>query len=160
MRGTVTIGIALGAALIIAGAPGCNHTGGGSGSGPIGPDPYEPNDDVPICSPISLDFLAADLTLHDPSDEDLFCFTLADDSWILVTATFVEARGDIDLQVLDAGGFPLIDSLPQQGSEMISEVLYAGDYHLRVFSPTAEVNAYALEILAQPVVIDPPPEPR
>ena len=155
MRGG--IGFLLGVALFVAG---CSGGGSGGAPPPIVPDAYEPNDTAGSCSGISLDFLETGLSLHDPADVDTFCFTLPDDSAIQVTASFVRALGEMEVDLLDDGGLLRATSLSQSDTEVISEVVLAGSYRVRVQSPTGEMNTYGLEIQAQVIVLDPPPDPR
>lgn len=117
--------------------------------GPLAPDMYEPNEGIPTCAGVNLDFVEPNLTLHSASDEDFFCITLAHSGILVITADFVHANGDIDIALLDGSGNPLDQSQTQQDTEQITMSVGFGWYYLRVWSPTNETNIYSLSILKQ-----------
>lgn len=123
--------------------------GGSSSSGSVAPSTHEPNDTLSSCSFIVLDFYHPSLSLNDSADEDYFCFTLPIDSRLDVAVQFVHADGDIDLEVLDGTGLLVDSSTSLTDGEVTGTLLAAGDYAVRIFSPTGETNTYSLEVRAQ-----------
>ena len=124
------------------------------------PDPFEPNDTPGSCTLVALDFAAPNLSLHETTDEDYFCFLIATVSTVDVRVEFSHLDGDIDLELLDAAGTLIAESRTQQDVERVSEALSPRQYRARVFSPTGQPNAYAIEIQAQGNLLPDPYEPN
>ena len=143
----------LGAAFLFAVVAGCgsdsSDDGGGAPINVLNPDAYELNNSPSACSSVPENFLEPDLNLHNQFDEDYFCFSLTNDSFVVITADFVHGNGDIDIQLLDSMTAPIDSSQTQQNVELITQSLLAGQYFVRVYSLQGDTNFYGLEIQAQ-----------
>ena len=149
MRFPVWVGVALGVAFLFGGFSGCGDHHGSKRRNPApDPDGREVNNDLASCTAVSLDFYDPNLSLHNASDEDYFCFSIASDSFVTITAEFDHRAGNVDLQLLDGFGFPIEISDTTQNIELITRSLVADTYVVRVYSSTTETNIYSLEITA------------
>ncbi|NLE36900.1 MAG: calcium-binding protein, partial [Pirellulaceae bacterium] len=105
------------------------------------------------------------LTLHDTGtaiDQDFFQMTAQDTGKLIFNAFFVDAQGDIDIQVQDSAGNIIAISQSISDDEQITiPVVSQEQYFLRVYSADGVPNIYNLEIenFAAPVpdavVLDP-----
>ena len=143
----------------------------------FGPDGYEtpPNDDYSNCSQVTLTsapptlfFSDTDLTIHNPFDEDWFCFTLPSQGtdWdVTVDVLFEHAVGDLDIDLVDSQGTLIQWSDSNDDNEQILSTLSPGDYGIRVFGFVSiagfggALNRYDLNILAAPALGGLPSDP-
>lgn len=134
----------LAALLVLAALTGCGSNS--SFSLPVSADPFEPNDAPGGCTLVALDFVQPNLSIHDVSDQDYFCFIVATISDVDVTVEFAHASGDIDVELLDSALSVVAESRTTRDREIISETLSPGQYRVRVFSPSNDANGYGIEI--------------
>ncbi|MEE2686037.1 MAG: Ig-like domain-containing protein [Planctomycetota bacterium] len=94
--------------------------------------------------------LLQELTIHDASDVDYFQFTTLGTGIAANTVTidYERALGDLDLDLLDAGGNLLRVATERGGRELIElDGLPAGTYYARVSGAAAATNGYQLNVL-------------
>lgn len=102
-------------------------------------DAYEQNDSQSEAFRLQDDEVAlSDLPegLATQSDDDWYRITIgADNTGLEVTCTFSHDLGDIDLEIVDSRGVPIIrrDSLTDNESVVFRTPLEEGDYYLRVY---------------------------
>lgn len=130
---------------------------------PINPDPYEPNVDLsevesrpvggynsPNLGPCAPTATLDSLTIHESGNEDLFRFYLpaVGAPGDFVRIDFLHAQGDLDLELLDAGGTALELSNGVDDQEVLSlENRPSGWYLVRVFGWSGATSpAYSLNI--------------
>lgn len=163
IRRTCPIGIAVMLGAFLALAVGCSSGSSGkrSSTGPTTPDPdvHELNDSRGGCSPISLDFSLASLSLHNAFDVDFFCFPIPLESDLSAILTFDDTVGPVAMELLDGADAVVATSAPQPGGATLTvPMLTCDDYALRVWSPTGTPIPYALDVtrveLQSPLALD------
>ncbi len=107
---------------------------------PVGDDAYEENDTID--SPYSLTTesprLSSSLGLGIQSDDDWFEIEVpAGNVGLLVECLFADAEGDIDLELYDPLGFPVVirDSITDNEIVEFTTPVPAGIYQIRVYGP-------------------------
>ena len=94
-------------------------------------DGLEPNDSTSSPAPITAGTYP-DLSACS-SDDDYYALSLLAGDVVNVDVLFAHAEGDIDLELVDAGGAPVADSASQDDDESLSYTVTAdGDYMVRV----------------------------
>ncbi|MBI4537341.1 MAG: right-handed parallel beta-helix repeat-containing protein, partial [candidate division NC10 bacterium] len=89
----------------------------------------------------------AGLTLHEAGDEDWYRFEVVRPDNIDVRIAFVDADGDLGLEVTDAAGTILGASDSGGDTEQVSLAdLPAGNYYIHVFGTAGAANAYDLAV--------------
>ena len=129
------------------------------------PDAWEPNDSdgVPALLPAGSHI---DLTAC-PTDDDWYAITLAAGDELTVDLFFINAEGDIDLELVDPAGFGLGASASGGDDESVGPVTVtnAGDHlvHVTLYADTGSVpgNDYDMDLtVTSPVCIDDAYEPN
>ena len=91
-----------------------------------------------------------ELTIHDASDVDYFQFTTLGTGIAANTVTidYEPALGDLDLDLLDAGGNLLRVGIERGGREVVElDGLPAGTYYARIVGDADATNGYQLNVL-------------
>jgi chitodextrinase len=106
-------------------------------------DAYEPNDSSPAAYDLGTidDASLADLSIHQPNNDDWFTWTAEANGTLTVDALFSHAGGDLTLELYDPGG--LIDSsATATDNEQVTATLSAGQtYRVRVFGVASATQA-------------------
>jgi chitodextrinase len=109
----------------------------------VDPDAYEPNDSSPAAYNLGTidDASLADLSIHQPDNDDWFTWTAEADGELTVDALFSHAGGDLTLELYDSGG--LVDSsTTATDNEQVTTTLIAGQtYRVRVFGAASATQA-------------------
>lgn len=112
-------------------------------------DPSEENDTQGGASPIVVPFADTDLRVC-PGDGDWFSFALAEGEQVQITATFVDAKGNIDLVLHDPSGATVDTATSSSDNEELTYVAESAGFHAVevVFdgSPPIEGNQYELTV--------------
>ena len=96
------------------------------------------------------------LSIHNATDEDFFKITANATGSLVINALFVDAVGDLDIELQDAGGNQIaLSNSFTDNEQIIVPVVGQEMYFLRVFGFGGSVNNYDLEIenFAVPVPI-------
>lgn len=133
------------------------------GAAPIIRDRFEDNDTLATAAALAApeDTIFADLSLDEAGDVDFFEITAARDGALEVSIDFIDANGDLDLEILDANGQVLDRSEGITDQETVNTTAAEGDVlYARVFGFQNAVNAYTLTIdQAEDGSVGPPPPP-
>lgn len=128
----------------------------------IQPDTFEANNSQATAKPLNLTQVFTEfsqLTIHQTTDQDWFSFQLVEEGKAghFVAVDFENRNGDIDLQLVNAGGTVLRSSATAQNQELISLAGIApGTYYVRVYgSQNATQPNYKLSIAVPVTTIDP-----
>src|SRR5437762_6169668 len=94
----------------------------------ITPDRFEPNDNFNQCTELGTlgDRTENGLNIHAPSNQDFFRFTAAAAGNVIITITFQNSLGDLDLALYSDSNASLARSDGTTDSEMITFPLAAG----------------------------------
>lgn len=116
------------------------------------PDKSEPNDTLQTARDLGTTkggLTAADLTIHNATDEDYYKFTTSatGSSGDSASIQFTNAVGDLDMELLDASGNSLGTSDGTANTEQVSlSGLPAGTYYVHVWGYAGAANGYTLQI--------------
>ncbi|MEM7147885.1 MAG: choice-of-anchor Q domain-containing protein, partial [Verrucomicrobiota bacterium] len=116
------------------------------------PDPLEPNDSTAIPTVVggTIQVSFANLTIDSATDEDFFRIDPTTNHTLLIAAEFQHGLGDIDMELLSAGGSAIASSTSATDNELISLQVTAFDtYFIRVFGFSGATNTYNLNLTAQ-----------
>lgn len=104
----------------------------------VGPDNFEPNNDVDHAQPINC-CTSLNLTLDSSTDEDWFKFTLGDDQIVRITTGYPNTNLGISASLHAFNGTDeiIFDSIDEIA-------LHEGDYFLRIYSPGQLIGNYTL----------------
>jgi hypothetical protein len=83
------------------------------------------------------------------SDTDFFTFTLSFRSTVTVHSRFVDANGDLDMRLVDAGGATLGTSSGVTDDENIVQTLEPGTYGVEMFGFLGALNTYTIDVTLQ-----------
>ena len=135
-----------------------------AGGGGLTPDSYEFNDDLAACEPIVLNFFDRNLTIHNPIDEDFFCFDQNTGGKIRIELRFLHNLGDIDVALwcLQGGsgtnacdGRIVASSSSFTDNELINGPrdaglsLVKGKYYIQVQAVGGDTNNYEMDVINQ-----------
>jgi len=116
-------------------------------------DSLEPNNSQGGSTPAGLPYANSDLRAC-PGDDDWFSFAVSVGEIITVDADFIDAKGDVNLQLYDPGGALVDSSVTFTDDEHVSYVAEtSGFYAVRAYMPGLtphEGNQYDLTITASP----------
>jgi len=128
------------------------------------PDEFEPNDTIATATFLGSDAWVTlrDLTIHSPTDVDFFRIAAHETGTLNVRIEFIDANGNLDLQIRDAQGNVIASSTGTGDIELLTiPVVSQERYFVEVFGFEGAENEYSLEIenFAAPVptavVLDP-----
>ena len=109
-------------------------------------DAFEPNDDANNATQANLPF-SAQMSLHSATDTDVVRIDLDADATLNVTASFLNADGDLDLALYAAGAEdPSGSATTTSDVENFSAELGAGTYYLVIYGYEGATNTYALDL--------------
>jgi hypothetical protein len=127
-------------------------------SGPLqggSDDGFEPNDSCAAAEPIANGFQSG--LVVKANDEDHYRFFCPPGQRITISAQFIHANGDLDLQLVSAcGGAVVAQSLSTANSELIDFVnnTSSSNLTLRVFLDSGQRNTYAMQVDAPVFDVD------
>jgi hypothetical protein len=125
---------------------------------PQGDDAVEPNDAIAQAAPGA----AGTYTLSDVSRQDHWRFTVPAGQELTITASFVQADGDVDLKLFDAAGTQLDSALTTQPTEVVSWANHgATDVEVIVQANlfTANVGCTSYTLASSVAAVTPVPPP-
>lgn len=103
----------------------------------------EPDDSIIDANALTADGIPVQRRIC-ASDQDFFAITIAENSVLTLQSLFVDANGDLDMQLLDASGTELESSEGVTDEENIERELPAGVYYVRIFGFLGAANTYSL----------------
>ncbi len=110
-------------------------------------DFYEQNDALGAAADIAAPFFDGTLNIDADGENDFYRLSLTTSGTVDIDVIFSHATGDIDLQLLDAGGVVLQSAASTTDNESITRALSPGVYYVRVFGfGEGSCNNYALDI--------------
>lgn len=93
-----------------------------------------------------------DLSIHVPTDEDYFCFTLLGGAAVSMDIGFLHGAGNLDMELLDANQVPILGASSFTNHETLSATLQPGMYSLHVYGVpdpvtlVPDTNCYSLTV--------------
>ncbi|HYW79692.1 MAG TPA: PPC domain-containing protein, partial [Thermoguttaceae bacterium] len=111
-------------------------------------DVFEPNDSLAE----AFDLVAGaqthlGLTIHEPDNDDWYKWTATNSGTLGLDLQFTHASGDLDLQLVDAGGGVLTGQYSSDDNEHLVWDAAAGEtYYFHVYGYSGATNDYTLEI--------------
>ena len=114
-------------------------------------DTQEPNGNPAYAAPLVPDVTLTDLQIC-PFDLDWYTIALDAGETLLVTATFVNQDGDLDLRLYDATGASVLAKAfeTNDGEQLTFVVPATGTYLLRVNGLSGASNRYDLDVITTP----------
>ena len=125
-------------------------SGNGTGGTNLSADYLEPNDNSSIPSSVTVPYSDNNLTIHSSTDEDIFNFTVLPGETYWVNITFLDAYGDLDLELHNSNAMTLEDgSYSSTDNEFVSATIGPASnpsYYVRVYGFGGNTNSYGITI--------------